>query len=88
MSNHVIGPWKKSTYSNTCVIADTGGDYVEVVADCDNPHLTEEQVEANIRLIAMAPEILEFIRSLSPEDLRNEKTFVRCKSLIAKVEGR
>jgi hypothetical protein len=60
MSGYTPGPWhtKREGLSTIYVEANIGGGWVQEVAAC-GPTETADQKEANARLIAAAPELLE-----------------------------
>lgn len=64
MTQHTPGPWKTfRPYGTIYIKARLRGSTIQEVASC-GPTETPEQQEANARLIASAPELLEALREL------------------------
>jgi hypothetical protein len=95
MSKHTPGPWKVGIGSVRTVDVDEN-DFYQCV--CETPFKTEinhPTWEANARLIAMAPEMLDLLKRM---DLRlsdrkklsteTKHLFFEMKNVIAKAEGR
>ena len=62
MAEHTPGPWR----SDSPYVSAPSGEHRKIVADCDHyfsddecEYLSDDECEANIRLIAAAPELLE-----------------------------
>ena len=62
MAEHTPGPWR----SDSPYVSAPSGEHRKIVADCDQyfsddecEYLSDDECEANIRLIAAAPELLE-----------------------------
>ena len=82
-AKHTPGPWRVSGH-RLAVFAKLNGINV-VVADCDRT-LGYSESEANARLIASAPELLEYLQYAvwaHPELEKNEKLM----AVIAKATG-
>lgn len=99
MSTHTPGPWKIHPYINnfggrneTKDVGPSGRAVCEVFGAFEAPFGAES--EANARLIAAAPEMLEALRTLvaaisynqNPDTLLRESEFAR--EVIAKAEGK
>ena len=64
MSKHTPGPW---IVDEACLVwAEAAGEYVALTDHDDAAPIPMEQREANARLIAAAPELLEALEALSP----------------------
>ena len=98
MSKHTPGPWKVSLTDDTTVIAPDNSVIAEIDGDYNQPDLWPI-MEANARLIAAAPELLEAlkdcIKRLRKCALHNgnseDAVNAMCEQFdtaIAKVEGR
>lgn len=61
---HTSGPWftKRELFSTVYVEARIGGGMLQEVAACGPTEAGQEQQEANARLIALAPELLNAVR--------------------------
>lgn len=98
MSGHTPGPWRYAGHGGTHVLDSNG----RCIGDAPQPHgMPPEEGEANARLIAAAPEMLEALmsavgsleacaeefrrRNLREEDLALESIEV-VRSAIAKAE--
>ena len=53
MAEHTPGPWR----SDSPYVSAPSGEHRKIVADCDQ-YFSDDECEANIRLIAAAPELL------------------------------
>ena len=64
MSKHTPGPWwaKREGFSTIYVEARIEGGLIQEVAACGPTEAGKEQQEANARLIAAAPELLEALQ--------------------------
>ena len=62
MAKHTPGPWVISATDDTVVIDATGREVAAIDGDYNDPD-TWPQMEANARLIAAAPELLEAARA-------------------------
>lgn len=87
-TKHTPGPWTIEIPSNGCdryIIH--GKSFEEICATCLD---TEHEMQANARLIAAAPELLEACKMalscMAPED--NDATARTLRSAIAKAEGK
>ena len=65
-AGHTPGPWfyKRSGFSTVYIEARIGGGMLQEVAACGPTAQGSEQQEANARLIAAAPELLEALRDM------------------------
>lgn len=84
MSKHTPGPWK--AYDEFIY-----GDNSKTIAELRTYQSGEMPWQANARLIAAAPELLEMVRKLMPycenSSLYDLPDFREAKDLIAKIEG-
>lgn len=94
-AKHTRGPWRISgdTYpigilvgdeNDPQIVAQVGGDHMSIESD--------EECQANAKLIASAPELLEALRCVVNSGplnngLRDENTLAVARSAIAKAEG-
>lgn len=62
MAKHTLGPWVLSATDDTVVIDATGLEVAAIDGDYNDPD-TWPQMEANARLIAAAPEMLDALRT-------------------------
>lgn len=95
MSKHTPGPWL--TDRNNCHVGSIatihhclGNDWVEVWTDkWGDPPLDEARQEANARLIAKAPELLEALKALADDAHRDSYQARRAAAwrLIRRIEG-
>ncbi len=56
---HTKGPWRVHTTDSTAIIDRTGADIAATTGDYENEY---EAMEANARLIAAAPDLLEMLK--------------------------
>ncbi len=85
MSKHTPGPWKPTYESDPYRLVDhTDGREIAAVSGVDN-----ENRDANARLIAAAPDLLEALKGLLPmwESGVSEPWVEAAKAAIAKAEG-
>jgi hypothetical protein len=102
MNKHTPGPWNVSDHvnNNEIVVRSNDGDIVANLK-CDRVHNSmngKTEVEANARLIARAPELLEALRkaeasmySLHESNALDDEDYAALKAVtqaIAKAEGR
>ena len=61
---HTPGPWhtKRDGFSTVYVEASIGGGWIQEVAACGPTEKGSEQQEANAKLVAAAPELLEALK--------------------------
>ena len=97
-TQHTPGPWfsHRAGFSTVYVEARIGGGWLQEVAACGPTEAGQEQQEANARLIAAAPELLEVLL-LAPVILHTVPNgecscgtceFARARAaVIAKVTG-
>lgn len=98
-SNHTPGPWRTFNWKGqeTIVQNHVG----QAIADCDvNRYLELSAKQANARLIAAAPELLEALQSIiefandpcgalhTVRQFRNQIEYERALSAIAKATGK
>jgi len=90
---HTKGPWERSKTAKLCILGKENGHGRFTICVMQNPHIQEQ--EANARLIAAAPELLEGCKSAlkvltldsdMEEDFRPEIKALR--AAIAKAEGK
>ena len=67
MAKHTPGPWR----SDSPYVSAPSGEHRKIVADCDRyfsddecEYLSDDECEANIRLIAAAPELLAALEAV------------------------
>jgi len=94
MTKHTPGPWQVTPDRTRVQTADDAIDYQ--IADCEDTHFPPplEQCEANARLIAAVPELLEALKTIiqafdttfNPE--RRRQVLEDAKQAIAKAEGK
>ena len=86
MTQHTPRPW---IYDSGAVYAENGRGRI-ALADRDNPRTKPVERDANARLIAAAPAMLELIRALltqwEDQVIRNP-LLSQARALLAKVEG-
>ncbi len=92
MSKHTPGPWfaKREGFSTVYVEARIGGGWVQEVAACGPTEAGQEQQEANARLIAAAPELLEALQSVLNSCLDSQglaDAYKQARAAIAKATG-
>lgn len=81
-TKHTAGPWSVNRKVNRFVDAGPNGDGLITICDCDPiDEMTPAQAEANARLIATAPELLEAL-----ELLFNEVSFYNEKEVFPEPE--
>lgn len=96
MSDHTPGPWS-ADYGDFSAYCETGAEVCRVTKGNhdDGASIPEAEMEANLRLVAAATEILAALKELvayddgssEPEDYGYE-VLQRCKTAIAKAEGK
>ncbi len=93
-TKHTPGPWrtKREGFSTVYVEARIDGGLIQEVAACGPTEAGLEQQEANARLIAAAPELLEALRGIMKldEDLCSEgaiEALDKASAAIAKATG-
>jgi hypothetical protein len=81
MSKHTKGPWHVFKDSS---IYSKHADYTlaEIVAG-----MTDEECDANARLIAAAPELLEALQRLCADELHTQEKWNNARAAIAKATG-
>lgn len=72
MSGHTPGPWfeHREGFSTVYVEARIDGGLIQEVAACGPTHKGHEEQQANARLIAAAPELLDALQRLSDQAAR------------------
>lgn len=93
--SYTKGPWEKKVFGDSFAVFHERG---ERVAYCYGAYAsnTREEAEANARLIAAAPELLEackeFLESFEPYEEDSDKDTRRLlatmRAVVAKAEGR
>ena len=96
MSKYTPGPWFVDRHGAPTVYAESlnGGGMLQEVAACGSTEVWTHQ-EANARLIAAAPELLEalqsIVRSLSDQDdeglIEHAEPMIAARAAIAKALG-
>ena len=85
MSKHTPGPWN---YKSPLEVVGSDGTTIKLIG---LTHAQYETDEANARLIAAAPELLEALQLLSASLPLNHKVdskvVAKCRSAIAKAKG-
>ena len=89
---HTPGPWhtKRDGFSAVYVEARIGGGWVQEVAACGPTEKGSEQQEANARLIAAAPELLEALQDCLGQIAAGpdgQRVYFAAKKVIAKATG-
>lgn len=92
-SKHTAGPWQANDMGlvySTAAINDENG--AQLIADCGDENLTVEEILANARLIAKAPELLESLEEIVKYYAGNDKKHEthpvwRAHLLIAEAKG-
>ena len=94
---HTPGPWhtKREGFSTVYVEASLGNGWVQEVAACGPTAAGQDQQEANARLIAAAPDLLEALESVTRTSGRMPITsdpyfaaaMRRAAAVIAKATG-
>lgn len=95
MTRHTSGPWKTHLCNDTSIIDGEGNDIAQVSGDYENPAVWPV-MEANARLMAAAPELLEALKELADlfDDFVEGKyrpdsfTSQPARAAIARAEGR
>lgn len=97
-AKHTPGPWrtKREGFSTIYVEAPIGGGWVQEIAACGPTNDGSAQQEANARLIAAAPELMEALQGLvavldrqlhSPHAAERASPLGRARAAIAKATG-
>lgn len=100
-AKHTPGPWftHREGFSTVYIEARIGGGLIQEVAACGPTNQGSEQQEANARLIAAAPELLEALRGLDEaycragthltreERTEDRKRLIAARAAIAKATG-
>ena len=85
-TQHTHGPWQVKRGNGIYA----GNSYLSLVLT-ENQHDGDLPYEANARLMAAAPELLEMVKRLSASLTRtndeDQRLFLDAKKLIAKIEG-
>lgn len=93
---HTPGPWAVNFPGSADIIADFGGNDISV-ATIDGPkdqthHLVHEEHQANARLIAAAPELLEACKKALKDNRMQADSSLEVEAIllaaISKAEGR
>lgn len=101
MSQHTLGPWsfcgngphQAKPCACGCIFGDGGQVYVAKTLTLDDsvdPVASERQRDANTRLIAAAPELLdalEFVLPMLRDEGEHEPEYQRAVAVIAKAKG-
>lgn len=91
-TKHTPGPWftKREGFSTVYIEARIGGGMLQEVAACGPTEAGQEQQEANARLIAAAPELLEALQEakhMFAGEYPGHPTTERIFAAIAKATG-
>lgn len=93
-AKHTPGPWrtKREGFSTIYVEAPIGGGWVQEIAACGPTNDGSAQQEANARLIAAAPEMLEALRNICDEQDAQQgyaslAAYDQARAIIAKATG-
>lgn len=93
MSKHTPGPWIGAGPSfgdplpryTTEIVTEWEGDEGDVISICEMPfHHHDDENEANARLIAAAPDLLEACKAALSDD---QPYIEKCRAAIAKATG-
>jgi len=86
MSKHTKSPWAVHPTDSTIVVDKTGADVAGASGDYENNY---EELEANARLIAASPELLEALKhAVRWHDQLSANDIKKMEAAIAKAEGR
>lgn len=96
MSNHTPGPWtrfpgERFKHDSSAGVKDSSGNYIACALD-QNRYDRDEEVEANARLIASAPELLaacealaaftrDLLKLVTPEQIKEARLTTRMLKL-------
>jgi hypothetical protein len=87
MSKHTKGPWKTHLVDSTAIVTEDG----KLIAKAEGDyHLDHAAMEANARLIAAAPDLLEALELLQAGWSKNAitaGTWAIARAAIAKAKG-
>lgn len=88
MSDHTKGPWKVQQTNVGLVILNSED---ESLANVGKFRATQEEVQANARLMCAAPDLLaiceEFVRRVECGEVRSRRTYAAMQDIIQKVKG-
>jgi len=79
-AKHSPGPWQWRMNPD-------GYGYMVYSESADELIMSGVDVEADARLIAAAPELMEALRAVLKEADRDTESFIAARALIARVEG-
>ena len=85
MAEHTPGPWR----SDSPYVSAPSGEHRKIVADCDQ-HFSDDECEANTRLIAAAPDLLAALEGLMHPHggvIGTTKVIATAKAAIVKARG-
>lgn len=89
-NKHTLSPWEVSKKFPTHVYKWIDGNTFRIVATCDS-HEKDEQAQADARLIAAAPDLLEALEPFSElvgrSPLQLNEMMRKAKAAIAKARG-
>jgi hypothetical protein len=92
MSKHTPGPWVIDDSNPNLVARLVNGVYEYVCAvepsSFSNRECNQEQEEADARLIAAAPDLLDALKDLCSDDLLNQDKWDNARAAIARAEGK
>jgi hypothetical protein len=85
MSKHTPGPWS-SSMAHKQFKAAVHGPEGDAIAVCDGVRLGAQN-DANARLIAAAPELLQFAMNFIEDSMMHSNLIAQAQQAIAKAEG-
>lgn len=83
---HTPGPWEVGSFSSVNAISDTNVKFR--IADATNEYIGIDQSDANARLIAAAPELLEALEEIVSKENHWDGNLTKAIKAIAKAKGR
>ncbi len=88
-TKHTPGPWrtKREGFSTVYVEARIDGGLIQEVAACGPTEAGLEQQEANARLIAAAPELLEALGLIANTGMDARQCMLTARAAIARATG-
>ena len=88
-TKHTPGPWrtKREGFSTVYVEARIDGGLIQEVAACGPTEAGLEQQEANARLIAAAPELLEALGLIANTGMDARQCMLTASAAIARATG-
>ena len=86
MSGHTPGPWFVHATDNTCVVDGDGNDILVSPGDYSEVEVWPS-MEANARLAAAAPDMLDLLKEFVGEARSNIRWMHKMLAVIAKADG-